>query len=156
MRPASWASRGRSTLRPSGSQDLADAFGQGNLPTVKGYGATLNDVGAILATFGDNNLRGAAAGTEMRMAVQALAEQASTAGPALKELGLSAGQIGANMREHGVVSTLNMLNDRMKAAGLTAQTERPVITELFGKKAGSGSRSCSSRSTASTPRSRSW
>lgn len=119
-------------------QQLSEAFGQGNLATVKGYGATLTDVGSILATFGDNNLRGAAAGTEMRMAVQALAQQASTAGPALAQLGLSAGQIGAYQEQHGTVSTLNMLNDRMKAAGLTAKTEGPVITELFGKKAGSG------------------
>ena len=39
-------------------QDLAEAFGAGMVAVVKGYGLSLKDVGAALATFGDNNIRG--------------------------------------------------------------------------------------------------
>ena len=60
-------------------QDLAEAFGGGMVAVVKGYGLTLKDVGASLATFGDNNIRGAKAGTDLRMAVQALAVPMKTA-----------------------------------------------------------------------------
>ena len=44
-------------------QDLADALSNGVMPVVKNYGLSLlDDVGAALATFGDNNIRGAAGG----------------------------------------------------------------------------------------------
>src|SRR5260221_7888116 len=52
-------------------QDLADAFGTGVLASVKGFGVTIKDAGAALAVFGDNNIRGAHAGTQLRMAVMA-------------------------------------------------------------------------------------
>jgi TP901 family phage tail tape measure protein len=119
-------------------QDLADAFGEGNITNVKLYGGTLKDVGAILATFGDNNLRGAAAGTQMRVSVQALAVQATTARPALEALGLKAGELRQYMAMHGVVATLNLLDSRFKATGVTASEQGNLITELFGKKAGGG------------------
>jgi hypothetical protein len=53
--------------------DLNQALGSGILTVVKGYGLSLTDVGAALATFGDNNIRGADAATMLRMAVQAMA-----------------------------------------------------------------------------------
>ena len=43
-------------------QDLAEAMGTGMVAVVKGYGLSLKDVGAALATFGDNNIRGRARG----------------------------------------------------------------------------------------------
>jgi len=117
-------------------QDLAEAFGGGMVATVKGYGLSLKDVGAALATFGDNNIRGAVAGTDLRMAVQALSKQVKTA--PLKEFGLQADTLAKDMQSGGLMKALDDMTARFHKAGLTGKTEGMAITELFGKKAGSG------------------
>ena len=53
-------------------QDLADAMGTGVMAVAKSYGQTIDQVGAALAMFGDNNIRGAKAATDLRMAWQAI------------------------------------------------------------------------------------
>ena len=119
-------------------QDLADAMGTGMVAVVKGYGLSITDVGAALATFGDNNIRGAKAGTDLRMAVQALAVPVKSAGADLKEFGMNTNTLATDMQQHGLLYALNDLDTRMKANGVTAQTEGQVITDMFGKKAGAG------------------
>ena len=119
-------------------QDLAEAMGTGLLANAKLYGATLNDVGASLATLGDNNIRGANAATDLRMAIQAIANQAATAKPALKELGLGVHDLGNYQRLHGTVATIDLLAARLKAAKIPATEWGNIVTELFGKKAGAG------------------
>ena len=39
------------------------------MAVAKSYGQTIYQVGAALATFGDNNIRGAKAATDLRMAM---------------------------------------------------------------------------------------
>jgi TP901 family phage tail tape measure protein len=119
-------------------QDLADAFGTGVLANIKMYGVTLQDVSAALATYGDNNIRGAKAGTDLRMAVQALVAPVSTAAPALKSLGLNTKSFADEMKTGGLNGALQLLVSRMKSAGVTAKDQGELITELFGKKAGAG------------------
>jgi TP901 family phage tail tape measure protein len=119
-------------------QDLADAMGTGALAAVKGYGANIKDAGAALATFGDNNIRGAVAGTDLRMAVQSLAVQSPSATKELKALGLSAGELGKNMQAHGMLSALDLLSTKFKEHGINAKNMGTEITDLFGKKAGVG------------------
>ena len=53
-------------------QDLADAMGTGLMAAAKAYGQSIEQVGAALATFGDLNVRGAKAATDLRMAWQAV------------------------------------------------------------------------------------
>ncbi len=119
-------------------QDLADAFGTGMLATVKGFGVTITDVGAALATFGDNNIRGAKAGTDLRMAVQALAAPAKAGVSVLNNMGLSATKLARDMQAGGLNQAITDLKKHMDAAGLTAKQQGEVITEAFGKKAGTG------------------
>jgi TP901 family phage tail tape measure protein len=119
-------------------QDLADAFGTGMVAVVKGYGLSITDVGAALATFGDNNIRGAQAGTELRMAVQAMAVPAKGGAAALKELGMNTKTLAEDMRKGGLKLALTDLVDRMKSAGISAKEQGQIITEMFGKKAGTG------------------
>ncbi|QMU78883.1 phage tail tape measure protein [Streptacidiphilus sp. PB12-B1b] len=119
-------------------QDLADAFGSGMVATVKGFGLSLADVGAALDVFGDNNVRGANAATMLRMSVQALAQPIATAGPELQKLGLTSTQLGKDMQNGGLLPAMNDLMAHMRAAGVTAKEQGQVITEVFGKKAGSG------------------
>lgn len=119
-------------------QDLANALGTGVLAVVKGYGVTLNDVGAALATFGDNNIRGAVAATDLRMAVQALSVPAKSADSDLKRFGMTNQTLADDMRTGGLSKALNDLIDRMRKAGVTADQQGQVITDMFGKKAGAG------------------
>lgn len=119
-------------------QDLADAFSTGLLAVVKGYGLSLKDVGAALATFGDNNIRGAKAGTDLRMAVQALAVPMATAKTQLAAMGLNSKSLAQDMQSGGLMKALTDLTDRFHKTGITAKNEGEVITSLFGKKAGSG------------------
>lgn len=119
-------------------QDLANAMGTGVLAVVKGYGLTLNDVGAALATFGDNNIRGATAATDLRMSVQALAVPAKDGKLQLEAWGQSANSLSVDMQQHGLVYTLNKLHDLFIKNGVTATTQGAVITDMFGKKAGAG------------------
>jgi TP901 family phage tail tape measure protein len=119
-------------------QDLADAFGSGMVAVVKGYGLSLRDVGAALATFGDNNVRGAHAGTMLRMAVQALAVPAKAGVAQLAAMGMTASQMASDMEHGGLLKGLDDLAAHLHKAGYTARTEGAAITQIFGKKAGPG------------------
>jgi TP901 family phage tail tape measure protein len=119
-------------------QDLASAFGSGMVATVKGFGLSITDVGAALAVFGDNNIRGSLAGTQLRMSVMALAKPVATAGDALKMLGMSDTQLAKDMQTGGLMKALEDLQDHMKKAGVGAKEQGAVITDVFGRKAGAG------------------
>jgi TP901 family phage tail tape measure protein len=119
-------------------QDLADAFSSGLLAVIKGYGVTLKDTAAALAVFGDNNIRGAKAGTDLRMAVQSLAVQGPSAGKELAALGLGSKTLANDMKSGGLMKALDDLTGRFKKNGIAAKDQGEVITTLFGKKAGSG------------------
>jgi len=121
-----------------GMQDLADAFGTGMLATVKGFGLSIKDVGAALAIFGDNNIRGAKAGTDLRMAVQALASPAKTGTAALKELGLQSDTLAKDMQHGGLQLAMQDLVTHMTKAGFTGAKVGAILTDAFGKKAGTG------------------
>lgn len=119
-------------------QDLANAMSSGLMAVVKGYGLTLNDVGSALATFGDNNIRGAVAATDLRMAVQALAVPTKNGKGQLIEWGQTTDSLAKSMEQHGLVYTLNKLHGLFVKNGVTATTQGAVITDMFGKKAGAG------------------
>lgn len=119
-------------------QDLAAAFGGGMVATVKGYGLSIQDVGAALATFGDNNIRGAAAGTQLRMSVQALAKPVATGGDALAKLGLQTDTLAKDMQKGGLKAALEDLVSHMTKAGITSKEQGAIITDAFGRKAGAG------------------
>lgn len=119
-------------------QNLAEALGGPMLATVKGYGLNITDVGAALATFGDRNIRGSEAATELRMAVQALAVPAASGGAALEKIGLATNTLQQDMQKGGLKAALNDLNEHLLKAGYNSQTAGTLITEAFGKKAGGG------------------
>ena len=119
-------------------QDLANAFSTGLLANVKSYGLTFRDVGAALAVFGDNNMRGQIAATDLRMAVQAMAKPAATASVELAKMGLDADSLAKTMSTGGLLPALQLLHERMTKIGVTAKDQGAVLTDLFGKKAGAG------------------
>lgn len=119
-------------------QDLANAFSTGALANVKSYGASITDVGAALAVFGDNNIRGQNAATDLRMAMQALQTPAKSAADLLAKMGMDAHTLGDTMSKGGLLPTLELLHQKMDTLGYTEQTQGAALTELFGKKAGAG------------------
>ncbi|WP_261561617.1 phage tail tape measure protein [Frankia tisae] len=119
-------------------QDLANAFGTGAVAVVKGYGLSITDVGAALAVFGDNNIRGAQAGTQLRVAVQSLAVPAKAGKAALERLGLQSDTLAKDMQHGGLNAAISDLHGRLAAAGIGANEAGNVLTQAFGKKAGTG------------------
>ncbi|ONH55455.1 phage tail tape measure protein [Frankia sp. CcI49] len=119
-------------------QDLANAFGTGMVAVVKGYGLSIHDVSAALAVFGDNNIRGAQAGTALRMTVQSLAVPARSGKAALEKLGLAQDTLAKDMQKGGLNAAITDLHERLKKAGIGAKEQGEVLTAAFGKKAGVG------------------
>lgn len=119
-------------------QDLAAAFGSGMVATVKGFGLSITDVGAALAVFGDNNIRGALAGNQLRMSVMALAKPAAGGAEALKSIGLQTDTLAKDMQKGGLKLALEDLVAHMHAAGISSKEQGQIITDAFGRKAGAG------------------
>lgn len=119
-------------------QDLANAFGSGMVATVKGFGLNITDVGAALATFGDNNIRGALAGNQLRQSVMALAKPIAGGAATLRSMGLQTDTLAKDMQKGGLKLALEDLVAHMKAAGISSKEQGMVITEAFGRKAGAG------------------
>jgi phage tail tape measure protein, TP901 family, core region len=119
-------------------QDLAAAFGSGMVATVKGFGLNIQDVGAALAVFGDNNIRGALAGNQLRMSVMALAKPVASSGDALSKLGLEQDTLAKDMQKGGLKLALEDLVSHMHKAGISSKEQGQIITEAFGRKAGAG------------------
>ena len=115
-------------------QDLNEAFGTGIVVVAKQFGNSLNDVGAALATFGDNNIRGAKAGTELRMAIMDLAQQSKPGQAELAKFGITAGELAADMRKGGLGAALVDLKDKLTKAGITGSQVGDVLTAAFTKK----------------------
>lgn len=118
--------------------DLNEALGSGLLAVAKGYGLSLKDVGAALAVFGDNNIRGANAATALRQAIMAFAKPAVTAKKGFAEIGLSLDALGKDMQTGGLNKAVQDLNSHMVAAGITGNKVGAFLTDAFGKKAGVG------------------
>jgi TP901 family phage tail tape measure protein len=119
-------------------KDLNEALSGGVLTNAKNYGASLQDVAAVLATFGDNGIRGADAATQLRMVLMGFAKPAAAGKKALDGIGLSMTDLRDEMQKHGLVAALNDLEQHMTAAGITGAKVGGFITEAFGKKAGAG------------------
>jgi trimeric autotransporter adhesin len=119
-------------------KDLNEALGSGILSVVKGYGLSLTDVGAALATFGDNNIRGADAATMLRMAVQAMAVPAVNGRDRLHELGLTTNQLAVDMQKGGLNKAILDLKSHLDNAGVSSKQVGAILTEIFGKRAGPG------------------
>lgn len=119
-------------------QDLAEAFGTGVLAAIKGFGVSIKDAGAALAVFGDNNIRGADAGTALRMSVMALAHPIKAGTTLLESIGIKTNQLADDMQKGGLKLALEDLVGHMRKAGITADQQGAVITTAFGKKAGVG------------------
>jgi TP901 family phage tail tape measure protein len=119
-------------------QDLANAMGTGVMAVAKSYGQSIYQVGAALALFGDNNIRGAKAATELRMAWQAMQAPLTTAGSALSSIGLTSSTLADTMEHHGMSAAIHQFIDALNHSKVPMSDWGQLETEIFGKKAGVG------------------
>lgn len=118
--------------------DLNSALGTGLLVTMKTFGVSLQDTGAALAVYGDNNVRGAKAATQLRMAVQDLTKPAAGAADTLAKVGLTTDQLQKSMASHGLVATVELLENHLQSAGVTGSQVGVLLENAFTKRAGVG------------------
>jgi TP901 family phage tail tape measure protein len=119
-------------------QDLSDAMGSGLMANAKLYGQSLQEVGAALATLGDNNVRGAKAATDLKMAWQAMLSPLATAKPMLADIGLNMTQLGVTLEHQGMTAAVDQFVTHLKSSKVPVAEWGTYVTDIFGKKAGSG------------------
>ena len=119
-------------------QDLANAMGSGVMAVAKSYGQSIYQVGAALATFGDNNIRGAKAATDLRMTWQAILKPIATGDAALAHLGLTSTALGTTLTHQGLTAALQEFVSHLNASKVPVSDWGQYITEIFGKRAGVG------------------
>jgi TP901 family phage tail tape measure protein len=94
-------------------QDLADAMGTGLLVQARNFGVSLNEVGAALAVFGDNNIRGADAATQLRMSFNFLSKGTATADEALSKVGLTSKRLSNDLANGGLNKAITDLHTHL-------------------------------------------
>lgn len=141
--------------------DLLNALKSGLIPTAQTFGVSLHSVGAALAVMGDQGMRGALAGTRLRMALSLIAAPSEKSAKVLSALGMSAGEVHARTsamsealeaaglstttmaddlrKPNGIVVALSDLREHLKASGLSASD----IADVFGRAFGGGRMSAS-------------
>ncbi|HEY1690059.1 MAG TPA: phage tail tip lysozyme [Solirubrobacteraceae bacterium] len=118
-------------------EDLAEAFKNG-LASLAPFGVSLKDIGGALATFGDNNIRGAKAATLLESTVRIMAAPSNTAAEYLRTVGLSATELGQDIRSKGLISALEDLEWHLKSSGATASQQARILTQSFGSRQAKG------------------
>ena len=117
-------------------QDLADAMGTGLPAKAELAGVSLRDVGAALAVFGDNNIRGAAAGTLLNSTIRLMAGPSDKAAKSMEAIGLSATQLGEDLRSKGIVGAVEDLKTHLE--GMSKTEQFASLTHMFGGKQAGG------------------
>ena len=118
--------------------DLAQAMGSGAIAVAKNYGQSIYQVGAALAVFGDNNIRGAKAATDLRMTWQAMLDPIKAGQAELTQIGLTQSQLGDEMTHHGLSAAIHMFIGHLKESKVPMSDWGAMETDIFGKKAGVG------------------
>ncbi len=119
-------------------QDLADAMGTGLPAKAAIFGVSLDQVSAALAVFGDNNIRGAEAGTQLNSAMRLMGAPSKQAAKALEGVGISSRELADKLRSGGITAAIGDLRDHFKKMGLDATEQGQVLTRAFGGKQAGG------------------
>ena len=104
-------------------QDLADVMGTGVLANSQVAGVSLTSLGGALAVLGDNNMRGAKAGTILSSTLRVMKAPSEAAAGALKMVNLSSTQLADDLRTGGILKALDDLKAHLAASGATADQQ---------------------------------
>lgn len=114
-------------------QNMADALGASGLTAVAGEaGISIKQLGAAIAVMGDNNVRGAEAGTKLASAIRIMASPSSTAVRYFNALHMSATQLAQDLRTHGLTGALEDLQQHLKEFGGNQNQQQEFLTRMFG------------------------
>lgn len=119
-------------------QQLADAMGTGLPAKAAVFGVSLQQAAGALAVFGDNNIRGAEAGTLLNSTIRLMGAPSAAAAKALASVGLASTTLANDMRQGGIVQAVQDLKDHMDKMGLSASQQAEVLTRAFGGKQAGG------------------
>ena len=134
--------------------DLVNALKSGVIPTANSFGVSLQSVGAALDVMGDKGMRGAMAGTRLRMSLALLGAPTEKAAGLLQQIGLSSqqamsdsakmslalqdaglrtDQLSSDLRKpDGIQVALQDLDSHLRHAGLSATGAASLISAAFG------------------------
>ena len=134
--------------------DLLASMKSGVVPTAEQFGVSLRSLGAALAVMGDMGMRGAQAGTRLRMSLALLGGPSKQAAQILTTLGMSAREVSTHnalmaqalekaglhmtslaedMRKpNGLFVALSDLKDHLEKAGLSSEASAGIMVRAFG------------------------
>ena len=108
--------------------ELGEAMAN-TMPLAKTLGANIEDTSAQLATLADNGVKGAYAGTQMRMILNGLANPTKQQQEALKQLGVTINQ--ETIKTDGLTGTFEKLRD---SGVLKLGNSMEVLGKIFGSR----------------------
>lgn len=108
--------------------ELGEAMAN-TMPLAKTLGANIEDTSAQLATLADNGVKGAYAGTQMRMILNGLANPTKQQQEALKQLGVTINQ--QTIKTDGLTGTFEKLRD---SGVLKLGNSMEVLGKIFGSR----------------------
>jgi phage-related protein len=118
-------------------QDLADAMSTGLAAKMAVAHVSITDMNAALAVFGDNNIRGAHAGTLLASTIRVMEGPSGAAQKKMAKLGISAQELGVKITgPGGLVSAISYLDEKL--AGKTHAEKYAALTQMFGSKQAGG------------------
>lgn len=134
--------------------DLLAAMKSGLIPTANQFGISLQSLGSSLAVMGDMGMRGAMAGTRLRMSIALLGAPTAKAAELLGALGMSGDEVHARTKgmtealqaaglstttlatdlKHpdGISFALEDLHKHLEESGLSATQAAAVMVRAFG------------------------
>jgi TP901 family phage tail tape measure protein len=134
--------------------DLLAALKSGLIPTAAQFEVSLQSVGAALAVMGDMGMRGAMAGTRLRMSIALIGAPAAKASEELAALGMSGGEVKARTeamtealdkaglstttmaadlkKPDGIAAALSDLKQHLTESGVSAEDQAAIMVRAFG------------------------
>lgn len=94
-------------------QDLANSIKSGLLPTMISAGMGMRDYGATLATMADNSMPAEMAANRLRTAILLMERPTKQGIVALKDMGMTADQLGKDMQQGGMLQAMTDLKSHI-------------------------------------------
>ncbi len=118
-------------------QDLALSMSTGILSVAKTFGVSMQSLGAAMATMTDQGVPAVDAATKLKSAIISMASPIGATKKAFASIGLDTRALADVMRSpKGLVGALQMLKEKMDAAGLDSVEQGQLIANAFGKRGG--------------------
>lgn len=113
-------------------QDLAQALQSGVVPAAKQFGLSLKDLGGALDVLTVQGVPANLAATRLRYTISLLGAETPKAAKQLESIGLAQTQVAHVMRTEGLIPALDLLNEKLKASGLSLENQNEILVRAYG------------------------